>query len=170
MKIAYINADPGVPVFGTTGCSVHVQEVVLAMLKCGAEVHLFSARMGDEAAADFSGLHIHPLPPPARGDEAARENAALAANDALRSALEREAEQGAFNLVYERYSLWSCAGMEFAREREIKSVLEVNAPLIEEKCNERTLRKSSRSFHASSPTGSKNIPAREEKFMSCPMR
>ena len=109
------------------------------MLKRGAEVHLFSARMGDEAAADFSGLHIHPLPPPARGDEAARENAALAANESLRAALEREAEQGAFDLIYERYSLWSCAGMEFARERAIKSVLEVNAPLIEEKSNERTL-------------------------------
>jgi len=139
MKIAYINADPGVPVFGTTGCSVHVQEMVLAMLNRGAEVHLFSTRMGDDTAADFSGLHIHPLPPPVRGDEAARENAALAANQPLRAALEREAEQGAFDLVYERYSLWSCAGMEFAREHEIKSVLEVNAPLIEEKCNERTL-------------------------------
>src|SRR5436305_2402162 len=118
MKIAYINADPGVPVFGTTGCSVHVQEMVLAMLKRGAEVHLFSTRMGDETAADFSGLHIHLLPPHARGDEAARENSALAANESLHSALEREAEQGAFDLVYERYSLWSFAGMEFARERE----------------------------------------------------
>ncbi|HTD68214.1 MAG TPA: glycosyltransferase family 4 protein [Candidatus Limnocylindria bacterium] len=139
MKIAYINADPGVPVFGTTGCSVHVQEIILALLKRGAEVHLFATRMGDDAAADFSGLQIHPLPPLVKGDAVARERCALAANDALRTALEREAQNDAFDLVYERYSLWSCAGMEFAREREIKAILEVNAPLIEEGCSDRTL-------------------------------
>ena len=48
MKIAYINADPEVPVFGSQGCSVHVQEMLLAMLKRGDEVHLFTTRIGDE--------------------------------------------------------------------------------------------------------------------------
>src|SRR4051794_23516805 len=115
MKIAYINTDPSVPVFGTTGCSVHVQEVVLAMLKRGAEVHLFATRMGNTTEENFSGLHIHPLPISLEGDAAARENSALAVNDALRAALQTEMENGTFDLFYERYSLWSCAGMEFAR-------------------------------------------------------
>jgi glycosyltransferase involved in cell wall biosynthesis len=65
-----------------------------------------------------------------------RERAALAANDALRSALERE---GPFDLVYERYSLWSFAGMELARIAAVPGLLEVNAPLIEEQAEHRTL-------------------------------
>ena len=139
MKIAYINADPGVPVFGSKGCSVHVQEVVRAMLKRGAEVHLFATRIGDESSSDFSGVRIHPLPQLPKGDVAAREMAALAANEFLHAALEQETAKGGFDLVYERYSLWSCAGMEFAREQGVPSVLEVNAPLIEEQSTHRTL-------------------------------
>lgn len=139
MKIAYLNADPGVPVFGTKGCSVHVQEVVRAMLKRGAEVHLFASRLGGESGANFSPLQIHPLPPLPKGDPAARETAALAGNDALRAALERESASGSFDLIYERYSLWSCAGLEFAAEHGIASVLEVNAPLIEEQASHRSL-------------------------------
>ena len=138
MKIAYINADPGVPVFGTTGCSVHLQEVVMAMLKRGAEVHLFATRIGNESAADFSSLHIHPLPQLVKGEDSARDQAALAVNRTLRGALEREAARGAFDLIYERSSLWSCAAMEFACEHEVASVLEVNAPLLAEQTSLRT--------------------------------
>lgn len=32
MRIAYICADPGIPVFGQKGCSIHVQEVIRALL------------------------------------------------------------------------------------------------------------------------------------------
>jgi len=139
MKIAYINADPDVPVFGNTGCSVHVQEVLLAMLQRGDEVHLFTTRIGDEAPPAITTLQIHPLPKVPKGDAGARERAALANNDALREALAREAGKGAFHLIYERYSLWSCAGMDFACEQNILSVLEVNAPLLEEQVTSRTL-------------------------------
>ena len=132
MKIAYINADPGVPVFGTTGCSVHVQEVLLAMLQRGDEVHVFTTRIGEEAPPDITALEIHPLPKVPRADAATRERAALATNDAIREALLRETSKGGFDLVYERYSLWSCAGMDFAFEQNIPSILEVNEPLIEE--------------------------------------
>ena len=52
--------------------------------------------------------------------------------DALRIA-------GPFDCVYERYSLWSCAGMEYAESRGIPGILEVNAPLIEEQIRHREL-------------------------------
>jgi glycosyltransferase involved in cell wall biosynthesis len=139
MKVAYINADPDVPVFGMQGCSVHVQEMLIAFLKRGDDVHLFTARLGDDAPSETSGLTVHLLPGAPRMDLVARETAALAANYALLQMLSRESEKGAFDLVYERYSLWSHAGMEFARERKLPSVLEVNAPLIEERSSERTL-------------------------------
>ena len=135
MKIAYINADPNVPVFGTLGSSVHVQEMLLAMLKRGAEVHLFTNRLGDDAPSDVTALQVHLLPKLPREDAATHERAALAANAALRDALLKESEQGPFDLIYERHSLWSHAGMEFAREHKLSSLLEVNAPAIEEQAN-----------------------------------
>ena len=37
IRVAYVCADPGVPVFGRKGCSIHVQEVLRALLKSEAE-------------------------------------------------------------------------------------------------------------------------------------
>jgi glycosyltransferase involved in cell wall biosynthesis len=139
MKIAYINADPEVPMFGSQGCSVHVQEVLLAMLKRGAEVHVFATRLGDDITHDVAALQIHPLPRMAHKDPTSKEGTSLGMNETLRTALNRESEKEPFDLIYERYSLWSCAGMEFASEQHIASVLEVNAPLIEEHSAQRTL-------------------------------
>jgi glycosyltransferase involved in cell wall biosynthesis len=136
MRIAYISADRGVPVFGRKGCSIHVQEVIRAFLKLGARVDLFTANPGGETPRGFEGLCVHEPLPRADGDCAARERASQAANDSLRAALERA---GTFDLIYERYSLWSHTGMEFARERSVPGVLEVNAPLIEEQATYREL-------------------------------
>lgn len=136
MRIAYVCADPGVPVFGRKGCSVHVQEIVRALTRRGACVELFAARTGGSPPADLRGLSVHQLPVPARGDRATRERAAVAANSKLRAALER---LGPFDLVYERYSLWSTAGMEHARAMGVVGVLEVNAPLIDEQTRYRGL-------------------------------
>jgi glycosyltransferase involved in cell wall biosynthesis len=72
----------------------------------------------------------------ALGGAASREQAALAANRHLRAALEYEEP---FDLVYERYSLWSYAGMEYAQESGVPGLLEVNAPLIEEQVRYRQL-------------------------------
>lgn len=64
------------------------------------------------------------------------ERATLAANHDLMDLLERE---GPFDMVYERYSLWSFAGMEYARDMGISGLLEVNSPLIEEQVQHRGL-------------------------------
>lgn len=136
MRIAYICADPGVPVFGRKGSSVHVQEVIRAMLRAGAEVTLFANRFDGECPADLTAVSVCQLPRPPKGNPAEREKEALAANDALDKAL---AASAPFDLVYERYSLWSFAGMDFARAAGIPGVLEVNAPLIEEQAEHRDL-------------------------------
>ena len=136
MRVAYVCADPGVPVFGRKGCSVHVQEVIAALLRRGAEVDLFASRLDDSPLVDRSRLKVHALPSLPQGDAAARERAALAANAALAGRLE---EHGPFDLVYERYSLWSYAGMEYGRSQDTPALLEVNAPLIEEQARHRAL-------------------------------
>ncbi len=136
MRVAYIVTDPGVPVFGRKGCSVHVQELLRALLAAGIEVTLFARRLEGDRPPALDSVSIHPLPPLPRGDGCARERAALASNVALRAALE---DDGRFDLVYERYSLWSFAAMDHARSAGIPGLLEVNAPLVDEQAQYRLL-------------------------------
>jgi glycosyltransferase involved in cell wall biosynthesis len=136
MRVAYVCADPGVPVFGRKGCSIHVQEVSRALKAHGAVVDLFAARVDGPPPPGLEDVALHALPLGAAHDPAARERAAMRANRAFHHALARG---GNFDAVYERYSLWSFAGMRFARAAGIPGVLEVNAPLIEEQAEHRTL-------------------------------
>lgn len=136
MRLAYVSADPGVPVFGRKGCSIHVQEVLRALLRRGIEVDLFTVRLGGKPPPSLERLRVHVLPAPAGGDGPSRERHSLAANRDLEQALRRE---GPFDVVYERHSLWSFAAMEYAREAGLPGVLEVNAPLIEEQAKYRGL-------------------------------
>lgn len=136
MRVAYICADPGIPVFGTKGASVHVQEVVKGMLQKGLDVTLFARRLDGETPEALKNLKIRLLPPLPKDSAEARARAALAANKNTVALLKAE---GPFDLVYERYSLWSDAGMEFARKHGCAGILEVNAPLIEEQKQHREL-------------------------------
>src|SRR5437667_312463 len=53
---------------------------------------------------------------------------------------EGRSQAAPFDMVYERYSLWSAAAMEHAHAAGVPGVLEVNAPLIEEQAEHRELR------------------------------
>ncbi len=136
MRIAYVCADPGIPVFGQKGCSIHVQEVIRALLRQGARVELFAVRVGGLPPADLAEVLLHPLPPVPKGDPAQREQAAIALNPILHAELERI---GPFDLVYERYSLWSYSALELAQATGTPALLEVNAPLIDEQAQHRGL-------------------------------
>ena len=135
-RLAYVCADPGIPVFGNKGASVHVQEVVRALSARGIRVELFASRTGGDPPPGLEEVPLHRLPSPPKGDLAEREQKLLAANEDLREALETA---GPFDAVYERYSLWSFAGMEYASRTGAAGVLEVNAPLIEEQATHRGL-------------------------------
>jgi len=136
VRIAYVCADPGVSVFGTKGSSIHVQEVLRGFLQRGAEVELFATRLDGVPPDDLLPVGLHWLPALPKGDIAAREQASIGANAGLDAALRGA---GDFDLVYERYSLWSYSAMEYARQRGVAGVLEVNAPLIEEQQRHRVL-------------------------------
>ena len=129
MRVAYVCADRGVPIFGRKGASIHVQEVVRALMARGARIELFVANLGNGAPAGLEMVPVYLLSALPKRERAAREQEAIRANRDLRDALERE---GPFELIYERYSLWSFAGMEYARDTEVPGLLEVNAPLIQE--------------------------------------
>src|SRR5262249_44692169 len=136
MRIAYVSADPGVPVFGQKGCSIHVQEVLRALAQRGIGLDLFTTSGEGERPAELENVCLHSLGTPPKGEPAIREQALIAVNYQLQNQLE---QHGPFDLVYERYSLWSFAAMEFARERGMPGLLEVNAPLINEQAQYRVL-------------------------------
>ncbi|CAN5815480.1 glycosyltransferase family 4 protein [soil metagenome] len=137
MKIAYVSADPGVPAFGRKGCSVHVQEMNRALLRAGHSVALLASSFKGFAPDGLERAGTIVLPRASGALPAAeREQEALANNTALAESLN---SAGLFDLIYERYSLWSYAGMEWARSRSIPGILEVNAPLIDEQAAYRTL-------------------------------
>src|SRR5260370_5606797 len=136
MRLAYVCADLGVPVYGRKGCSIHVQEVVRALARQGARVDLFATRCEGVRSPGLEAVRVHELTAVAKGNPGAREQAALAANPHLRAALDHE---GPFDGIYERYSLWSFAAMEYAVDCGVPGLLEVNAPLIAEQAQHRRL-------------------------------
>jgi len=129
VRIAYISMDPGVPVFGDKGCSIHVQEVLRSFLKISDEISLFTVNLGKRFIEDLDGIKIHKIADLPKGDTENRELKAISTNIDLRMELEK---YGKFDLVYERYSLWSHSAIDYAKQNNIPSVLEINAPLIDE--------------------------------------
>ena len=136
MKIAYVCADRGIPVFGHKGCSLHVQEMAHAFRTLNAEVTLFAGRVGGNPPAALASLAVVELPSLGDAEGAARERAALSANQPIANTVRAG---GPFDIVYERYALWSHAALEAARTSGATTVLEVNAPLIEEQERFRSL-------------------------------
>lgn len=123
MRIAYVSADPGVPVFGRQGASAHAQSMLRALRGLGHTVELFTPRLGGEPPRGLADLPVHPLPIARRSRRWPPAWTALEVNHHLRSALEAA---GPFDLVYERYSLWSYAAMDWAARAGVRSVLELN--------------------------------------------
>lgn len=136
MKVAYVCTDPGVPVFGAKGGSIHVQSVVRALLARGAEVVLFVRRTGGEPPAGLESVTVRKLSKAPKGQTAERERFLLDANAELGALL---ASEPGLDLVYERQALFSYAAMEYASAAGLAGLLEVNAPLIEEQRRFRSL-------------------------------
>jgi glycosyltransferase involved in cell wall biosynthesis len=68
-----------------------------------------------------------------------KERRNLAIADSIETEILKQHHEHHFDAVYERYSLWSAAGMRAARKLGIPSVVEVNAPLLLEQRSYRRL-------------------------------
>ena len=134
MRIAYICCDPGIPVFGTKGASVHIQEVVRELRAAGHEVVLYTLRSGEHVPDDLADLELH-LETVTDVSPAEREQAQVRASQRIASQVIAD---GA-DLVYERYSLFSTALADITAATGAPGVLEVNAPLIDEQRRHRSL-------------------------------
>ncbi len=134
MRIAYLCVDPGVPVFGTKGSSVHVQEIVRSFLARGDEVTIYCTRRGEHVPADLASVRVVEVRV-GKGDPAERERNIAAASRELAARIVADG----CDLVYERFSLFSRGGATAAATTGATFVLEANAPLIEEQREHRVL-------------------------------
>lgn len=145
MRIAYVCADPGIPVFGAKGASVHVQEVLRVLLAAGHEVDLCCRFVGGVPPAPLAQaigdgrLRVHEAPRITDSDVARREDRLIAADaDMARLIADLHGARGV-DAVYERYALFSTAGVTVASRAGLPSILEVNAPLPIEQAAHRGL-------------------------------
>lgn len=143
MRIAYILADPGIGIFGTKGASIHAQEMIRAFRGLGHEVTVFATKRGnkyDDASTEFVPADLRDLPVftvPVAGVKgaAAREQAIIQAAETMATI----AADDSYDLIYERYSLFSTAGAQLRSRQAAPLVVEVNAPLLAEQADHRSL-------------------------------
>jgi glycosyltransferase involved in cell wall biosynthesis len=157
MRIAYICADLGIPVSGNKGASVHIREFTDALVELGHEVHIYSASRESHltrvSSQNLTRAILTILAPSAEIQAAAKLVAAsLLRLDRLRDPAHLRSEilhfiaDPAFvtaalphlrdfapDLLITRHALFSIAGLELAHLLGCPCVLEVNAPLIEER-------------------------------------
>lgn len=167
MRIAYVSADRGVRPAGRGGSATHVRELVRALVARGAAVTVLTpaadgaarvlgcevvdlqaepgfANLRDRIYRSLHSRSIHSRSIHDRRVEsldeqsqAPHEAISLLLNDSLTRALESMSPPP--DIVYERQSLWSVAGLQFAQRRGIPHLLEVNAPLVEQQRDYRQL-------------------------------
>jgi glycosyltransferase involved in cell wall biosynthesis len=135
MRLLYLTADPGVPVLGHKGASVHVRELATVLSRLGVDVAIASPRTEHAGNSLDARIAVCPIPRVSPDLSECELRIALEAQRQAVLALARDFDAGA---IYERYSLFSDAGVQAAAALGIPHVLEVNAPLREEARRYRT--------------------------------
>lgn len=153
MRIAYLSADFGVAVNGSSGSSIHVREVTRALRSLGHDVRIYStSRYEFDTSTDDGSVNIVHLEG-FTGDAATaiehedlgeldhvrREFRRLLYSEYLQRTLLPQFSDFDPHFIYERYSLFSYAGVQLARALAKPLVLEVNAPLSQEAAKHRDL-------------------------------
>jgi glycosyltransferase involved in cell wall biosynthesis len=146
MRLVYLNGDPGVPLWGNKGASVHVRQTLRTLAARVEALTAVSARLGEpgpETAVLPSSCRILCAGAVSAGERtgrrSTRELASLSANDDIERLIDALAESENFDAIYERYSLWSVAGANAAARHGVPWVVEVNAPLVDEALQHRSL-------------------------------
>jgi len=141
-RIAVLSSDRGISFGSTKGAAVHLREFSEALAAGGYAPVLAVARR-DVGSTYRPSYPVHTLPKKGaggddEGGDSVREQEA-ARNRAAQQMLLELHRTGGFEVLYERYSLYGTAGRLAAQTLGVPYVLEVNAPLVEEAAQYRTL-------------------------------
>ncbi len=157
MKIAYVCADLGIPVLGNKGASVHMREFTHALVTLGHDVRVYAtcalSATAQESVVNPISAPLFVFPP----SELARETAMRIAESLVSlnktrnyvhvvseilhvlvdqefiHALTPALQEFVPDVVIARHSLFSVAGTTLARALGCPCIVEVNAPLLEER-------------------------------------
>ena len=151
MKILYFCPDLGIPILGRKGASVHVREMVTALVRAGHSVVVASplpnkSPWEEPARLDAPLLHAPPgadsqsaiLALKAFNELLGVENSLpgelrrILYNQDVLTQLKRRFENDPPDCIYERASLYGTAGVSLARELNRPLLVELNAPLAME--------------------------------------
>lgn len=129
MRIAYLLPDPGIPVGGTKGASVHVSSLCSAMAAQGAEVTLFAPKVVGEAPKGTRLVHID-MGSVAKGHKGEIDR--LRGLASFYSQVRAHLEADLPDVIHERLSLFADGG-SLAETLQIGRLVEVNAPVADER-------------------------------------
>jgi len=143
-RVLLIHTAPGIPLYGNHGGALHLREVIRAMDALGHRVTVVTRRRVRRAGDPQLPLPAQVIEPP-RGTlpgvlQRVPQVDETAYDLRLRVTLREICCRVEPTLIYERFSLFSAAGMRVARQRRIPGVLEVNAPLAQERETQEGLR------------------------------
>jgi glycosyltransferase involved in cell wall biosynthesis len=131
MRILYLSADPGIPVYGEKGASIHVRAMVSALSALGHQVIVASPRIEAGSAALAESARCVPIPA-VRPKDCATPADVVAQAEQQAQAVRELALSSRVAGIYERYSLSACAGARTSTALDLPLVVEVNAPLRDE--------------------------------------
>ncbi|OUU23745.1 MAG: hypothetical protein CBC13_04840 [Planctomycetia bacterium TMED53] len=120
-NFTYICADPGIPVPGQKGASIHVASICKAFRQLGLGGDLYTIR---PEATELEGVPIHEMELPPR-----KKHKSVEERESRLFLARLDNVETVHDFVYERYSLWHPGGLYLARKHEVPFVLEVNSPL-----------------------------------------
>ena len=123
-RFAYVCADPGIPIPGIKGASIHVGSVCRALRHAGLDGEIFTVR---PEADTLEGLPVHQIEIPRRRKRKSIED--REARLFLASLNTSIAPSSRPDFVYERYTMWHAGGLAHARDLDVPFILEVNSPL-----------------------------------------
>ncbi|MDO9464860.1 MAG: glycosyltransferase family 4 protein [bacterium] len=128
MKISYICEDSQIPLMGVKGASIHIREVINALIKLNHEVFAITTNKG--AKNHENGQYtIHEVSPFTSKKLGSDLRMTFTSSKLYKKAriLFNNAKP---DLIYERYELYGSAGMKLAQKFNIPFILEVNAALL----------------------------------------
>jgi len=146
LNILYLCADRGISISGTKGASAHIREFGAALTKAGHSATVVTRGIEKGIGKDLPfrsktipmDLSLNGLD--AKGDlGGVSEFDDFAQNPYIQRFLADLEEEGKFDVIYERYSLFSIAGLKYAEATGLPFILEVNAPLVVEAARYRRL-------------------------------
>lgn len=130
MRVLYVCADPGIPLYGRKGCSTHVRETCYVLRELGHEIKVLCSNVeGDKRDTPELDVEVVPaLTSRKLGFDLRR----AMLDHRLWKRLQQVVAEWKPDVIYERYSIYSQAGMKAERRYGLPRLLELNAFLTHE--------------------------------------